>query len=670
MCFRIGAATNVARREFPQWNRMVNFSLLIGLAVAMLAGCSGGGTTIHATPTPGASATPPAPAPVTVKSAIFWAARTKAYSASGSGQVLSPSSAVSADIRLVGANTGGGDLTITANRDPNQLGQHIETYTLAPGQATPGKTYPLHVDFYATPGGKAGGGSLVATADAVQSGGIVNGTVVPGGALVNTDGTLAMTVTTSGRIQSVVINGVAVTGQSVGSNLVVGQSGTVSYSAFDGPNGTGNLVAVTPGSGSVNSSSIASTAILAATGEQITANAPILATTFTVVVDQVESTPFTLSISSLTKIAVTPNPVTASYGLPIQFTATVTGDSTNAGVVFTLKEGTTAGTLGPVTTTPTTSQVTYTPPSLPATRPATPPVFTLVVTSKYDPNVFVAVPITVKSLVGVTFVSPNPVPVLEIKSTQQFTATVSNVPSGLDAGVTWSVQESNGGTITSSGLYTASAVAGTYHIVATSNFDTTQSVVIPVTVISLYNVVVTPTQVTVATGGTQQFNAAVNIGTAAAPQSQSAVVWSLAPGSVGTVSVAGLYTAPATAGTFTVIATSVFDPTKSGSATGTVKPVALVTLTPTSSTLSINATKQFAATVTGLPIGLDTGVTWSVTESGGGTVSQSGLYTAPSSVTNPQGTTFHVVATSKYDATKSATAAVTVGSGTLTIGVN
>jgi hypothetical protein len=48
-------------------------------------------------------------------------------------------------------------------------------------------------------------------------------------------------------------------------------------------------------------------------------------------------------------------------------------------------------------------------------------------------------------------------------------------------------------------------------------------------------------------------------------------------------------------------------------------------------------------------------VTWSVRESGGGTVSSSGSYTAPAGAG-----TYHVVATSQADATKSATATITV----------
>jgi hypothetical protein len=57
----------------------------------------------------------------------------------------------------------------------------------------------------------------------------------------------------------------------------------------------------------------------------------------------------------------------------------------------------------------------------------------------------------------------------------QFTAAVTGTS---NTGVTWSVKEgSTGGSITSSGVYTAPSVAGTYHVVATSNADPTQSAI-------------------------------------------------------------------------------------------------------------------------------------------------------------------------------------------------
>ena len=78
-------------------------------------------------------------------------------------------------------------------------------------------------------------------------------------------------------------------------------------------------------------------------------------------------------------------------------------------------------------------------------------------------------------------------------------------------------------------------------------------------------VAVLPPEAAVAGGGTQPFSAAVT-GTAT-----TAVTWSVQEGAPGgTVSAAGLYGAPATGGTFHVVATSVADPTVRGTATVTV----------------------------------------------------------------------------------------------------
>jgi hypothetical protein len=79
----------------------------------------------------------------------------------------------------------------------------------------------------------------------------------------------------------------------------------------------------------------------------------------------------------------------------------------------------------------------------------------------------------------------------------------------------------------------------------------------------------------------------------------------------------------------------------------------VVTISPENVTLNTGATQTFKATVTGTS---NTNVTWSVLEgASGGTVSGSGVYTAPNTVG-----TYHVVATSQANPTKSATATITV----------
>jgi beta-lactamase superfamily II metal-dependent hydrolase len=185
-------------------------------------------------------------------------------------------------------------------------------------------------------------------------------------------------------------------------------------------------------------------------------------------------------------------------------------------------------------------------------------------------------------------------------------------------------------------------VATSGHNTYTVSYGTTTDTYTLHTPTSTVAVSIAPATATISTGGTAQFTATVT-GT-----TTTSVTWTCTGGSV---SASGLYTAPASAGTYTVKATSTADPTKSASATVTVTatvPVS-VAITPATASLGTGATQQFTATVTGSS---NTAVTWTCT---GGTVSTSGLYTAPATAG-----TYTVKATSVADTTKSASATVTV----------
>jgi Bacterial Ig-like domain (group 2) len=164
-------------------------------------------------------------------------------------------------------------------------------------------------------------------------------------------------------------------------------------------------------------------------------------------------------------------------------------------------------------------------------------------------------------------------------------------------------------------------------------------------------VVVTPATANVYQGMTTQFQAQVM------RQSNQAVTWSLEQGGLGTIDSTGLYTAPrnASGGPFHVVATSQAIPSAKGSAAVTVL-VPQVTIAPATVTLAPGGTQTFTATVKGL---VNTNVTWTVQEAGGGSVSNAGFYNAP------QATGFyHVVATSVADATFSGSATISVTTST------
>lgn len=251
---------------------------------------------------------------------------------------------------------------------------------------------------------------------------------------------------------------------------------------------------------------------------------------------------------------------------------------------------------------------------------------------------------------------------------QQFTAYVSATTNKT---VYWYVNGgSANGTITSGGLYTAPSVAPAAPVTirAVSAVNSERSATATVTVNGsgggqTVGVSVSPVSPTIQTSANQQFIATVS-GTA-----NTAVTWqvnNVTGGSAtdGTITSAGLYTAPAVVpASFVIVrAVSQADPTKSGSTTVTitapVSPVA-VSISPASASLAVNATQQFTASVTGTA---NTAVTWQVNNTTGGnstvgTISASGQYTAPGAI--PAGT-ITVTAVSQADATKKANANVTI----------
>ena len=230
---------------------------------------------------------------------------------------------------------------------------------------------------------------------------------------------------------------------------------------------------------------------------------------------------------------------------------------------------------------------------------------------------------------------------IQTGATQQFTATVT----GTTDPVVWSVNGVNGGnatlgTISSSGLYTAPATAPASsltiratHAASGTSGSSTVTVTSPPPPVT---VSVSPTTASVQTGATRQFTATVT-GTT------DPVVWSVngvngGNATVGTISSNGLYTAPAAvpSGAVTVRATHAASGANgSASVTAHHGPAAGdgVGEPVRAPRLQSRATRQFTATVTGTT----DPVVWSVNNVNGGdatvgTVSSSGLYTAPAAV--------------------------------------
>jgi uncharacterized repeat protein (TIGR03803 family) len=130
---------------------------------------------------------------------------------------------------------------------------------------------------------------------------------------------------------------------------------------------------------------------------------------------------------------------------------------------------------------------------------------------------------------------------------------------------------------------------------------------------------------------------------------------------LGTVSTAGLYTAPSTPpapAAVTIAATSSTDPTKSGSALVTV---AALTVSPATAQVTISGKQKFGAVLNGQAVST---VAWSVNGIAGGsstvgTIDTTGLYSAPALVPSPATVTVRVT---------SPTYPTTTGSATVTVG--
>jgi hypothetical protein len=271
------------------------------------------------------------------------------------------------------------------------------------------------------------------------------------------------------------------------------------------------------------------------------------------------------------------------------------------------------------------------------TAPGSDGVYTVVATSDED-SMATASAMVVVSPVSIS-VSPATA-ALNPEEKLRFAAIVTGTANTV---VTWTA---TGGAVDSSGNYTAGAVPGEYAVTATTSTSPAKSASAVVTVRDVV-VSVSPKTVTLQVGTTKQFQVAVT-GTA-----NQAVSWSA---SGGTVSATGLYTAPTTAGAYVVTATSTTNSAKSDSATVTVQYAPLVNVNITNPTTTVTVlqggTQQYVGAVTGTT---DTRLVWSAT---GGSISASGLFTAPKGQTAAG--TYRVTATSVVDSTQSASADVQV----------
>jgi hypothetical protein len=178
---------------------------------------------------------------------------------------------------------------------------------------------------------------------------------------------------------------------------------------------------------------------------------------------------------------------------------------------------------------------------------------------------------------------------------------------------------------------------------------------------------ISPRTISLQAGQKQQFTAA---GTGSM---NPAITWAA---SGGTINSAGLFTAPAAAGTYVVTATAVRS-RRRRSSTGVTPGSAVVTVTasappppvtgsikvsvaPTAASLQTGAQQQFSASVSGTT---NTAVTWSASS---GSITANGMYTAPANAG-----TYTITAVSNSDSTKSGSAIAVIGAPqTVTVSIS
>ncbi len=232
--------------------------------------------------------------------------------------------------------------------------------------------------------------------------------------------------------------------------------------------------------------------------------------------------------------------------------------------------------------------------------------------------------------------------------TQTFQAALTGTANGA---VTWQVNGVTGGNatngrISAAGVYTPPANVPANPVVtvtAVSVADPAASGFTGLTLTPPVAVSVTPASATLLPGsGTQAFTATVS------NSANGAVSWQVngVPGgtaTTGTISGAGLYTAPTQipgSGPVTVSAVPAADPTRSGTATVTIAH-AIVTVQPSSASVLTGASQPFIATVANTG---NQNVSWLVNGIPGGndtvgTVSATGMYLAPAALPAPAAVT-------------------------------
>lgn len=462
-------------RTGSKWNRYSMWLALsvgaLGLGMGLTAGCGGGGSDTNPTPTPTPSPTV-APATTTFRATILWRARTRI-------EATGLASALSARVTLYAANIGGGDNSFVINRDLARTAAYTETYT-SPVAALPGTNYRFRIQFFSQPNAQGTEVGFADTSASLASNGDLSGTIA----------------TYNIGIQRVIVT--------PGQTIAWAENKTVDFKVIDR---SGNEVTLAqPGASSGITYGGAQISVLPAFAGnmRVEANGSVTAThpssaQVTVQVEDKISAPETITITSPTTITVSPTSANVGWQNTLALTASLPGlpptglSAADQSVTWAIKDDdSTKGTI-----TPNGLTATY-------TGPKADKDLVIVVTSNFDPAKFVEVPITVRSMTGVT-VTVGGAPVnlepgvnkVSINQVVDFDSVVANGNlSPVDQAVTWRLLDGNKqpvagpqyGAVTTAGIYTAPAVkptaSGKCFLRVTPAYDPTKFIDIPIEIVS------------------------------------------------------------------------------------------------------------------------------------------------------------------------------------------
>ncbi len=376
-------------------------------------------------------------------------------------------------------------------------------------------------------------------------------------------------------------------------------------------------------------------------------------------------------------------PSSLGAGSQTTLSATVTNDSANLGVDWTVScPSSTCGSFSPTHTASGATTTFTAPTSIPAGNSVT-----ITATSTADPTKTASATLTILTPISVTF-SLSPPTSLQVGAQATMSAAVAN--DAANAGVDWAVSCSGSSCGSLSSAQTASGATttftapatvpsgGTVTITATSVTDPTKIATATATITSAANITVTFSP---APPLTLNQGAPTTLSVTIANDSQNkGADWTVTCGGSNCGSFNPTHTASGTTTTFTapssvppgntvtITAASTTDPTKTISATLTIvnpNPIAVTfTLAPPS---SLHALSQAMVSAAVANDSLSKGVDWTVSCSGSSCGSFNPAHTASGATTTftgpasvPAGNTVTLTATSTADPTKSVSATVTI----------